>query len=296
MAKLKVAFVINPKSGTDKKTDRSALIRGLISPDYESVIFDWNKLEDRDAIFAEVKNGGFDIALAAGGDGTVNQLADALSGTSTALGILPFGSGNGLARHLGISLKTDEAMHLVGSGKLVTMDRGLINGKSFFCTAGVGFDAHIGKLFAESSTRGFSTYLQMTLREFSNYKSEIYTISIDGKIIEREAFLITAANAGQYGNNAWIAPAAIVNDGLLHLSILKPFRWWNIPRLGSSMLSKKIFRSRFFESFTGKKIVITRNAQGPTHFDGEPDMMGTKLEIEIDPAALKILVPQHFTG
>lgn len=292
----RIAFVINPKSGSDKKTDRTALIRSLIGPGYEPVIFEWAKIGDRDAIFNEVLHGGFDIAMAAGGDGTVSQLAAALCGSKTALGILPFGSGNGLARHLGIPMKTADAMQLLNKGKIVQMDRGIINGRSFFCTAGVGFDAHIGKLFAESSRRGFRTYTQMTLREFSKYRSENYLITIDGKTIEREAFLVTAANAGQYGNNAWIAPQANVNDGLLHLSVIRPFRWWNVPSIGRSMFNKKLLQSPFFESFTGKDIVIRRTCEGPAHYDGEPDLMSNELAISIDPVALKVLVPPFFKG
>lgn len=292
----RIAFVINPKSGSDRKTDRVALIRGMLSANYDSEIIPWKKVEDRDHIFNRVRTEGFDIAVAVGGDGTVSQLADALSGTDVALGIIPFGSGNGLARHLGVPLKTADAMQLLESGVVRRIDRGKFNERSFFCTAGVGFDARIGKLFAESHTRGFWTYAKMTLREFRSYSHEHYTIDIDGKTIERDAFLVTIANAGQYGNNAWIAPKANACDGLLHVSILKPFRWWNMIGIARKMFGKTLDTSRFLETHTGKNIRITRKSSGASHFDGEPDNSGTVLQATIEPGVLKVVVPATFNG
>ncbi|MDQ3109523.1 MAG: diacylglycerol kinase family lipid kinase [Bacteroidota bacterium] len=294
--KRKIAFVINPNSGSDKKTDRVAFIKSLLSHAYDSEIFPWNKVSDRDDIFHRVVTGGFDVAVAVGGDGTVSQLANALAGTTVALGIIPFGSGNGLARHLGVPMDKVKAMKLLETGVVKKIDRGIINNRSFFCTAGVGFDARIGKLFAESSKRGFWTYGKMTLAEFRAYNAETYVIDIDGKKIERSAFLMTIANAGQYGNNAWIAPQANAMDGILHFSILLPFRWWNMAGIATKMFGKKLDTSRFMESYSGKKITITRKSEGATHYDGEPDVMGEELVATIDPAALNVLVPEAFVG
>ncbi|HEU4719299.1 MAG TPA: diacylglycerol kinase family protein, partial [Bacteroidia bacterium] len=243
MNRRKVAFVINPNSGSDRKTDRVKLVESLRSDSYESEILLWKKIEDKDDIFSRARNGGFDIAVAVGGDGTVSQLAETLCGTNVALGIVPFGSGNGLARHLGVPLDPAGAMKLIETGKIEKIDRGKFGERSFFCTAGVGFDARIGKLFAESTTRGFWTYAKMTLREFRSYAPEKYSITVDGKKTETEAFLVTVANAGQYGNDAWIAPKAKINDGLLHLSVLRPFRWWNMPGIALKFFRKKIDRS-----------------------------------------------------
>ncbi len=296
MKRRKIAFVINPKSGSDKKTDRVKLIKSLLDDSYESEIILWENVSDRDEIFRRVTSENFDVAVAVGGDGTVSQLAEALCGTGTALGIIPFGSGNGLARHLGVPLKSEEAMRLIANGSVKKIDRGRMNNRSFFCTAGIGFDARIGKLFAESETRGFWTYGKMTVREFRNYVPENYSIDIDGKKIERTAFLVTIANAGQYGNNAWIAPKANAADGILHVSILKPFRWWNMIGIARKMFGKKLDSSKFLETFTGKKIIIARKNEGPTHYDGEPDQMGTELVATIDDGVLHVLVPENFQG
>jgi len=296
MKRKKIAFVINPKSGSDRKTDREALIRGLLSNAYDSEIILWKNISDRDEIFRRVTGEDFDVAVAVGGDGTVSQLLEALCGTNVALGIIPFGSGNGLARHLGVPLDATSAMRLLETGTVKKIDKGRINNRSFFCTAGVGFDARIGKIFAESTQRGFWTYAKLTLRELRAYKPETYVIDIDGKKIERTAFLITIANAGQYGNNAWIAPKASACDGLLHLSILKPFRWWNALGIARKLFNKTLDTSRFLETHSGKHIRITRKDSGAAHYDGEPDTMGTELDASLDCGALNVVVPENFKG
>lgn len=294
--KKRVAFVINPKSGSDRKTDRVALIRSLLSDDYDATIFEWNKVEDSHLIFKTVIDGEFDIAVAVGGDGTVSQLASALSGSNTALGIVPFGSGNGLARHLQIPLDPKGAMHLIATGVVRSIDKGNVNGHDFFCTSGTGFDARIGKLFAESTKRGFWTYTKLTLREYASYSHESYELHLDDQIIQRDAFLITTANAGQYGNDAWIAPEASVTDGQLRVVILKPFHWWHLPGIATKMFRKKVHTSKFIETHTAKNIRIVRKERGAAHHDGEPAELDADLTITVTPACLKVVVNENFKG
>jgi diacylglycerol kinase (ATP) len=296
MSRKRIAFIINPNSGSNRSTNRADIVRKLMPADAECSVFEWNIIEDRDRIFTEVVNGNFDIAVAVGGDGTVSQLAHALCGTQTALGILPFGSGNGLARHIGIPMNTAAAMQVIARGQTATMDRGIINGNSFFCTAGTGFDARIGKLFATSTKRGFWTYAKITLRELSNYTPETCTVTVDGKSHQHNAFLITIANAGQYGNNAWIAPEAKVNDGILNVSVLNRFGWWQVPALVWRMFGKSIQHSGVVSTYSGKKISIERPASGPTHHDGEPAELDAKLEAEVEAGVLKVVVPEKFKG
>ncbi|MFM2019277.1 MAG: hypothetical protein RL007_2933 [Bacteroidota bacterium] len=292
----RIAFVINPKSGSDRKTDRVALVNRLKSASCHTDIFEWKKIEDRDSIFDEVLKGKYDIAVAVGGDGTVSQLANALAGTDTALGILPFGSGNGLARHLGVPMNYEQAMTHLETGDIVAIDKGEMNGMSFFCTAGTGFDARIGKLFAESTTRGFWTYAKLTISEFRAYRGEEYNLVIDGKTYSRNAFLITIANAGQYGNDAWIAPQANACDGLFHVVIMKPFRWWNLLSLAIRLFRKSIHQSPFIETITGKSVTIHRKKAGAAHYDGEPAAMDAELKINLTPRALKVVARKGFNG
>ncbi|MBI3511907.1 MAG: diacylglycerol kinase family lipid kinase [Bacteroidetes bacterium] len=298
MRKRKVVFIINPKSGSDKKTDRVKLIRELVAQqdEFEGEILLWERITDRENIFLRASSGEFDIAVAVGGDGTVSQLAEALCRNTTALGIIPFGSGNGLARHLGIPLDPAAAMKLIVAGHVEKIDRGRFNARSFFCTAGVGFDAHIGKLFAESKTRGFWTYARMTLRELKNYHEENYSIDIDGKKIESKAFLVAIGNGGQYGNDAWITPKAKINDGILEVTLLKPFRWWNAALIAKKLFGKKLDTSSFAETYSGKKIKIVREREGASHYDGEPDSAGKEILVTIDEKVLNMVVPAAFAG
>lgn len=287
--KKRVAFVINPNSGPDKKTNRLELIQRLLKAEYDAEIFLWKNISDKDLIFKKVLEGNFDIAVAVGGDGTVSQLAEVLAGTATALAILPFGSGNGLARHLGIPMNHAKAMQLINDGAIVEMDCPEVNNQPFFCTSGVGFDARIGKLFADSTTRGLKTYAQITVREFIAYQGEKFNITIDGKTLDRQAFLVTVANAGQYGNNAWIAPEASINDALLHVALLKPFRWFNMPGLATRLFAKNIHTSRFVETYTAREVKIERVAAGAIHYDGEPAEMGTQLTYKFSTKKLRIV-------
>src|SRR5208283_3527302 len=144
--------------------------------------------------------------VAVGGDGTVNEVAKALVDTPTVLGIIPSGSGNGLARFLKIPMRIEDSVYLQNVGKILSIDYGRINNEPFFCTCGVGFDAHIGNKFAKSANRGFFSYVKETYHAYFHYKPLKYTIKIDGEKIKTRAFLITVANAGQYGNDAYISP------------------------------------------------------------------------------------------
>ncbi|GAB4140670.1 MAG: YegS/Rv2252/BmrU family lipid kinase [Bacteroidia bacterium] len=287
----RIAFVINPNSGTDRKTNRVKLIRDSISKDINASVFIWDQIEKRDQIFSEILEGNYDIAVAVGGDGTVSQMAAALCGTNTALGIIPFGSGNGLARHLKIPMDKKKAVTLLENAQIVAMDYGKMNGQKFFCTAGIGFDARIGHLFAQSGTRGLKTYASIVVKEFKNYKPETYLIKTAEGTFSEEAFLITIANAGQYGNNAWIAPMASVTDGRFHVTVLKKFGWLNAVKIAIQLFRKNINQSDFVKTFETKDFSIVRMEGGPVHFDGEPAEMGKILEFKIHEKGLKVAVP-----
>jgi diacylglycerol kinase (ATP) len=144
--------------------------------------------------------------VAVGGDGTVNEIASAIVGSSTALGVVPFGSGNGLARFLKIPMDTARSIKTLSAFKVETIDSGRMNGMPFFNMAGMGFDAHIAEVFSHGKTRGFITYIKSTFQEIVRYKPQLYRIDIDGVMYEREAFIISIANSSQWGNNVHVSP------------------------------------------------------------------------------------------
>ena len=232
------------------------------------------------------------MAVAVGGDGTINFVAKDAMKHNIPVGIIPLGSGNGLARHLGIPLKTTEAIKNIASGKEMIIDTGIINNTMFICTTGAGFDALIGNLFSESTERGFFTYAKMTLQQLLSYKPKEYTISFDDKVLKRKAFILALANVNQYGNDTFIAPQANLQDGLLDICILKPFNAFQFPMLGIRIFNRTITKSPLYEYYKAKKVEITFEGNDPVHFDGEPMLMGNKLNIEVRPASLKVIVPQ----
>lgn len=292
----KILFIVNPNAGKKISGKLIETIRKEFPSSIHNDITIWKDRNHFQEILHSLQTGYYTDAVAVGGDGTVNQVAKSILNTNIALGIVPAGSGNGLARSLGISVKTEEAIKQIALGNYRTIDSGSVNGIPFFCTSGVGFDAHIGKLFASSTKRGLQSYVKITIREIFNYQPSHYKINIDGKEIERDAFLMTVANAGQYGNDFYIAPQALLNDGLFHLAILKPFPL--LKGIGAVMkvLKKKANESALIETYTGKDIIVTRENPDSIHYDGEPDMQGKELIYKIHPNSLKVIIGNKFDG
>lgn len=284
-------------SGGKKKDGVPALINKYLDPalfEYET-IFSTGVKHARDVAREEAAN--YDIIVAVGGDGTVNEVASAIAGTNTILGVIPYGSGNGLSRFLSVPMNAEGALKGINNARVVAIDAGKMNGRWFFNMAGMGFDAHISQVFANGSTkRGFVGYLKSSIREISRYKAQIYHIDIDGVKYEREAFMLSIANSSQYGNNAHISPTASVQDGLLDVCIIKPFPLYRFPEMGLRMLTKTSEGTKYVEIIKGKNITITRSQPGPIHLDGEPREAGIDIDISVMPGALQIIVGDNYKG
>lgn len=241
-------------------------------------------------IASAMVKGNTDIFVAVGGDGTINEVASAILGSGKIIGIIPYGSGNGLARSLGVPLQDKQAILRLNKLNSTCIDSGELNERKFFNIAGMGFDAHISTLFADGVKRGLHGYVKTTLSEISGYRSLHYRLEIDGRIYERDAFMISIANSSQFGNNAHISPFASLYDGLLDIVITKPFPLYHFPVLGYRMFNKSTHRSKYIEIIRGKDIRIFREQDGAVHLDGEPSMMGKEINIKIKPLGLTILV------
>lgn len=240
--------------------------------------------------------GNYEYVVAVGGDGTVNEIASSIVGTDTALGILPFGSGNGLARFLGIPMDTVKAIKTLNEERVEVIDSAKLNGQYFFNMAGMGFDAHISEVFSHYKTRGFGAYVRSAFREIVNYKSENYHIEIDGAAYERQAFMLSFANSSQYGNNAHVSPHASVQDGLLDVCIIKPFPLYRFIEMGLRMFTKTSEGTKYVEIIRGKNILVKRSKDGPVHLDGEPQILGTETEINVVPNSVKIITGSSFNS
>ena len=290
MSKRKIAFIVNPISGTKSKVRVLSCIRThpVLRNDYLQL---YKTKCAGDAITAAKKfaEEGFDIVVAIGGDGTVNEVAQGLINTNTVLGIIPMGSGNGLARDLGIPMSCEKAIDTLATGKIITIDGGKINGQHFFCTSGVGYDALVGNCFANAKSRGLVTYAKISIAKFLKYKPKSYHLRINGKELQTKAFLITIANASQWGNNVRIAPEADMNDGLFDVVVVSPFPIYAAPSLGLRIFRKAIHRSHYVQVIKTDSLVIEREEEDFIHYDGEPGFSGKKLEFNILPSVLKVI-------
>ena len=289
--KKKAVFIINLISGTSDK----AAIPGLIDQYLDKTQFEYEIAVTQYAghaseIAAKAKDDGVDVVVAIGGDGTVNEVARAIVHSSTALGIIPCGSGYGLARHLLLPLNVRKAIEVINRCEIRQLDYGIINDYPFFCTCGMGFDAFVSMKFAEAGKRGPITYVENVLREGLKYKPETYTIEDESGTLQYKAFLISCANASQYGNNAYIAPQASMSDGLMDVIIMEPFDVFEAPQISIEMFSKTLDKNSKIKTFRTRHLHIRRDKPGVIHYDGDPVMTGADIDVELKPKGINIIV------
>ncbi len=230
---------------------------------------------------------GVSRVMAIGGDGTINETARALRRTSTALGIIPLGSGNGLARHLGVPLNPEKAIEQVLRGRPVVIDSGEINEHPFFCTAGLGFEAYVAHAFAKQPVRGLPTYVGTAFRAFWGYKPESYLLN--GQ--ERTLFSMTFANAGQFGNGAWMAPTANIADGKLEQCEMRPFPMHLGGLLAWKLFNKTLNQSSYWQGRAITKATVQTGRPLLIHADGEPlTIESGRAEVRVLPGSLLVLL------
>ena len=287
-----ILAIINPVSGIGSKDKLPRLIDTVVDHETNDVSIVMSEYAGHAReIAAQAVSDGIDVVVAVGGDGTVNEVGSALCQTSTALAIVPCGSGNGLARHLRIPTNSSRALQVLNNGAVGQFDYCTVNGKPFFCTCGMGFDATVSYKFSNEGTRGFITYIKTALSEYVKYKPQEYLIDIDGKKMQEKAFVIACCNAAQYGNNAYIAPRATMQDGLLDLTVMHPFSLAQSPLIGARLFLRQLGNDHHVSIYRGKRVVIERRRDDIMHIDGDPVMMPQKIVIENISKGIKILVP-----
>ncbi len=292
-----IAFIINPISGAqssqrkklpkliDKELDHSQWLPNIVFTEYAG-----HGVE----LARQFSVMGFEAVVAVGGDGTVNEVARGLRDTQTAMGIIPVGSGNGFARHLRIPMNPTRAIQMLNHSEPITVDYGMANDKMFVTTCGVGFDAHIADRFAASGKRGFATYLQNTIKDVFSYEPETYHIVGEDIDLTHKAFLITFANANQWGNDAFIAPHASMQDGLMDICIMSSSALLGAPGLAVRLFTKSISSSLFMDTVKSRDIMLYREKESPFHIDGDPVIMEKDIHIRIVPEGLHVLVEKRF--
>ncbi len=288
---VKLVFITNPASGSRKKKPDEAFIRPYFDAEFNTFFFESQYNGHASELALEAVNNGADVVVAIGGDGTVNEIARSLNGTSCALGIIPCGSGNGLARHHRISMNVTEAINIIKRYNLAHHDAVAINGKLSFNVSGIGFDAHVAHLFGKDGKRGFSSYVKLVVKEFTKYTEKHIRIETADGIIEQPIMLAAIANASQFGNNAVIAPNASTHDGITDITLVRKMSAMKLPGFAMDVFAKKVADSPFAKLLQGKKFVITCDENLPLHLDGEPEGFSKKFEIETMKGSLKIIVP-----
>lgn len=290
---MKTLFLVNARSGVRRKLDISALISASCSElatEHELQQCP-STVEPLDEIIDDAARRGYEVIYAVGGDGTVHEIAKRVMRRNLILAIIPTGSGNGFARHLGLTAAPKELLAACHTGTVVTVDTAESNGLPFFGVLGMGLDADIARRFASSEIRGVRTYVQEGLRAFRGYKPQEYEITIDGVTTRRRALVVAVANSSQYGNNARIAPIASLQDGLLNVVTVEDTSILNAPLLLARLFNGSLHKSRLVSFATGRDIRIKREAAGPAHLDGEPIDLPAELEIHVKPRSLRVLVP-----
>jgi len=289
----KIKFIFNPKAGI---IHPASYIRSIIDRFYPRNLCEYNfehtqGRDDASKIARRAITDNYDIIVGIGGDGTIHQIASVLVGTDVPLGIVPTGSGNGLARSLGIPLLINKALKLITTGEVHEIDVGSVNGRHFFSTSGFGFDALIGKRFDESVLRGPAPYFYVGVKEFINYKKQHYDITFDDKKITVNALLIAVVNSKQYGLNAIIAPSAKIDDGLLDLCIIKSSSFLQTLTHLPKLFTGQIEKAPIVELYQGKNFLIEKETGDYYHLDGEIYASDSnRIQISVIPKSLKVIV------
>ena len=292
--KRKIKIIVNPVSGSGRRKKALKMIEAHL--DRNKFNFDLVQTEyHRHAIelTQQAIADGCEAVIIAGGDGSINEVGATLAGTDVALGIIPAGSGNGLSRSLGISMNPRSAVENINKFHFRTIDTGLANGKAFMNMAGVGFDAAVADAFHQQKMRGFWKYFLLGLKLLMNYKLQTYSIVADGREFERKAHLISLANSPQYGNDALVAPKALVDDGMLDAVVVNPFPFHQYFVLFYRLFTGTLNQSPHIKTFKFKEMVITQERPDVAHLDGDPFELGQVIEFKINPQSLKVIVPNE---
>jgi YegS/Rv2252/BmrU family lipid kinase len=291
---VKVRAILNPRAGVRTRRIREAVERGRPSwPDY--AVYLTREAGHATELAGEAVAAGADLVLAVGGDGTANEVARGLLGSPAALGIVPVGSGNGLARALRIPLRPEAALAALEQGAPRRMDVGFLNGRPFLNVAGVGFDATVGHAFHEcgrrGGRRGLLSYVRLSLAELRSYRPPRVTIEVAAERLDLTAFVATFANGPQYGSGAFINPGAKLDDGRLEVVVFEDGPLWRTLFAASRMFLGGLERSPGYRRLAGPAAVVTAAAPAAVHCDGDPAGAAERIEVTLQPRALWVVVP-----
>ncbi|NLN74094.1 MAG: YegS/Rv2252/BmrU family lipid kinase [Bacteroidales bacterium] len=290
---MKIWYIVNPKSGTGKQQKAIDAIKSYADHKNQNEIFVTQYKSHASELAQKALIENVDIIVSVGGDGTLNEISRVIVNNNIALGIIPIGSGNGLAHHLKVPFNLKKAIELINRAKIEKIDTFTINNKRAVSIAGLGYDAFVAYKYDKSVKRGFLPYFSLAVQNFFKFKTEKYILTTKKERLETSAFLITIANSSQWGYNTKIAPKAQVNDGMLNISILKKPNILRAILLAPKLFLGKIDKTKIMTSIECTQLDIERADKEKfyLHIDGEKEEQIDKIEIKCDIASLNIVVP-----
>lgn len=283
-------FIVNPKSGTGGVNTFRKSIASFSSSEKFTVVESQSPEHSLD-LARSADSKGYQAVIAVGGDGSVHEIGAQLIGSSIALGIIPTGSGNGISRHLGISNAIPKALDQMLNGKVRCIDTFLVNEQPAIGFSGIGIDAQVAKMFSEATERGFSNYVKLSIDAFTHYKPTDFKFNVDGTEYALPAYSLVCANTSQFGNNAFINPQAIDDDGYLEIIIIKAMPPAMLMPVASRLFLKSIHKSKWVDVLKGKRFEIQNLEGAELQIDGEALGVCKNLTFEVRPQSLMIITP-----
>ncbi len=295
MSKKRFLFIVNPISGIGKQKNIPKIIdRHFDRPAYDFEI-KVTEYAGHARQIAQAARSDFDVLVAVGGDGTMNETASQLIGTDTALGIIPLGSGNGFARHLGLSTDPVRAVQQLNRSEPFSLDACFMNDRPFFNVSGMGFDAQVSKRFMHQIKRGYATYARCVWEEFQTYQPRRYRYELNGKVVEEKLLMVAFANTQQYGNNAVIAPRARIDDGYIDVVFVRPFPLAYLPVFTMLSFTRNIHYSPYVKSLHVQQFYIKQLDEPLGHVDGDYVATEAEVQLEVQAGGLRVLRPATET-
>ncbi len=284
-----MTFIINATSGTTSKESLVQRLQEHFGPEVTSHIH-FTAYPNHASELAVQWRSESDLIIVAGGDGTVNEVArELIHQDNVALGIIPVGSGNGLARSLGISLRLDKALNQIKNGNISSIDTCTFNDVPFFCTAGLGFDASVAKDFDELPSRGIKTYIQACLRQYINFNKPTIQLQTENDSIDSELFMLTVANAEQFGYGAKISPNSSLSDGCLEVVMIKEIQPHFLADFGIKLFLGNLSESNYTEVLKVRNSLTIKTNSKLAHLDGDPFNFNGEASIKVIPRSLRVI-------
>lgn len=293
---MRALVIINPASGPAPRRDvgaREALAQSVLAAHgVDGTVAITTSRGHAHALAAEARQRAVPLVIAWGGDGTINEVGSALAGSAVHMAIVPGGSGNGLARDLGLPGEAADALAVAASGRVRSIDGGRVDEAWFFNVAGIGLDAAIAdRLDDPHARRGLMGYIQAAAVELPAYRPRRYTADIDGRVAVIDCLFVALANSRQYGNGAVIAPAARLDDGRLDVVMVGRQSWWRLATRVPALFRGTLAPGPGLQMDTFRQLTLASDRPIQLHVDGEPQRAGTQLTVRAEPSVLRVVTP-----